>query len=129
MKSDREIIIKKFISGMSAGAIFRELKHHGICRSYVYRTINRYNETGSNENRPKCGRKRTIRTDGTIKIVRERIRRNCDRSARKMAAELKINRESLRKILKEDLNMIAFKKKKFMDLQPLQKKNGSIEVN
>lgn len=112
----RSVIVKKFQNGAKCGAIFRDLKHLGVKRGFVYYTIKRFVDTGSIENRPKPGRKRCVRTPRVIKVVRERIRRGCDRSARKMAAELNISRESVRRILRKDLDMKAFKKRKIHGL-------------
>lgn len=116
MLNVREIIVKQFKSGVSRGDIFRQLRKFKVTRVFVYRTIKRFIDTGSTENRKKTGRKRCVRTAETIKIVRERIRRNCDRSARKLAASLMIPRESVRKILRDDLGLTAFKKKKMHGL-------------
>ena len=129
MANLRDIIVNKFKSGVTRGDIFRQLKQLKVTRVYVYRTIKRFMDTGSNENRKKTGRKRTVRTPETIKIVRERIRRVCDRSAKKMAANLQINRECVRKILRDDLKLKAYKKKKYMVSQMRLLRKGSIEVN
>lgn len=86
---------------MKKGDIFREMKHLGINHRFVDRTLKRFIVTGSTKNKPKSGRKQSVRTPETIKIIRERVRRNCDRSARKMVANQHVNRECVRKILKD----------------------------
>jgi inhibitor of nuclear factor kappa-B kinase subunit alpha len=122
MKVFREIIVKKFQQGMSRGDIFRSLKNDGVTRNMVYRTIKRFLDTGSNDDRPKMGRQRTVRTPAIVKVIRERIRRNCGRSARKTARELEINRETVRKIFKDDLKLKPFKKRKVHGVSEATKK-------
>ena len=76
MKVYREIIIEKFKKGKSRGDIFRALKSDGVTRNMVYRTIERFQETGTTTDRPRSGRKRSVSTPAAIKVIRERIRRN-----------------------------------------------------
>ena len=110
MKVYREIIIEKFKKGKSRGDIFRALKSDGVTRNMVYRTIERFQETGTTTDRPRLGRKRSVSTPAAIKVIRERIRQNSARSARKVAKYLGMNRETVRIILKKDLK--PFKKRK-----------------
>lgn len=112
MKKLRDIVIKKFMKGQQPGEIFRDLKPLGIKRDFVYRTIRRYNETSSVDDRKRSGRPRSVRTKETVKMVRERIRRNGQRSARKLARELKISRGTMLNILKKDLGCKPYKKRK-----------------
>jgi inhibitor of nuclear factor kappa-B kinase subunit alpha len=88
----------------------------------VYRTIKRFLDTGSNDERPKMRRQRTVRTPAIVKVIRERIRRNCGRSARKTARQLEINRETVRKIFKDDLTLKPFNKRKVHGLSEATKK-------
>ena len=65
----------------------------------VYRTIRRLRDTGSIQDRPRSGRPRTCRTKERIKRVREKIRRNPQRSATKLALKERIDDRSMRRIL------------------------------
>lgn len=47
-----------------------------------------------------------------VKVVRERIRRNPSRSQRKLAAEIGTSRQSVQRILKDDLHMHPYKRRK-----------------
>jgi transposase len=121
MKNFREIITKKFNNGEKPGKIFKDLKKLGVKRDFVYRTIRRYKETGSSKDRQRSGRPRSVRTKKVMKAVRERIRRKGQRSARKLAKELNISRGSMLNILKEDLGMNAYKKRKVQGLSEASK--------
>lgn len=112
MKEFRNIVIKKFLNGLLPGAIFRELKHLGLKRNFIYYTIKRYKETSSVEDRRRSGRPRSKRTPAVIKIVRERIRRNRQRSVRKLANDLKMSIGAAYNLLTKDLGCKPYKKRK-----------------
>lgn len=121
MKEYRGSILQRFQNGMSRGNIFKSLKNDGVTRVMVYRTVSRFLETGTINDRPRKGRPRTARTPKAIKVIRERVRRNCNLSARKTAKDLKINRESVREIFRKDLKLIPFKKQKVHGVSVLSK--------
>lgn len=62
-----------------------------------------------------------LRTKDRIKWIREKIRRNPQRSARKLAAEENVNRESMRQLLKYDLGFRTYRKRKLRGLMDDQK--------
>ena len=104
MTEIRQIIIQKNLNGESAGGIFKALKTGGVKRDFIYRTIKRYRETSSVEDRKRSGRPRSVRTKTLLKAVKQRLRRNPGQSVRKLAAGLKISNGSVHNILKKDLN-------------------------
>lgn len=112
MKTIRNIIIKKYLAGSTGAQIFKALKNTEISRAFVYKVITRYKETGTNADRQRSGRPRSVRTPQAIKVVRERIRRNPERSGRKLASELGMSKTSMQLLLKSDLKMRAYKKSK-----------------
>ncbi len=120
MESDRLVIQKYFERGFSGGQIFQHVKQLGITRSCVYRTICRLRDTGSIQDRPRSGRTRTCRTKERITRVREKIRRNPQRSARKLALEEGIDTRSMRRIVQIDLGRKAYKKRKLHGLSTKQ---------
>ncbi|CAF0950007.1 unnamed protein product [Didymodactylos carnosus] len=120
MESDRLVIQKYFERGFSGGQIFQHVKQLGITRSCVYRTIRRLRDTGSIPDHPRSGRPRTCRTKERIKRVREKIRRNPQRSARKLALEEDIDTRSMRRIVQIDLGLKAYKKRKLHGLSTKQ---------
>ncbi len=81
MQSDRLVVQKYFQRGLSGGQIFQHVKQLGITRNCVYRNIRRLRDTGSIQDRSRSDWPRTCRTKERIKRVREKIRRNPQRSA------------------------------------------------
>ena len=92
--------------------ILKKLQGLKISKSKVYRTCKRLSEGQSMDNRHRSGRRRTIRTKAVIKRVRERIRRNPQKSANKLAKVLGISETSMRRILRKDLRTWPYKKRK-----------------
>ncbi|KAI6658360.1 hypothetical protein LOD99_11066 [Oopsacas minuta] len=86
-------------------------------RNFVIRTIKRFNEAGGVMDRARTVRPVSITTVKMRKVVRSRLWRNPQRSIRKMAKELKISRRSLQTIVKRDLGLSSFKKRKVHFLQ------------
>lgn len=112
MKEYRDVVVKLFARGERPGDIFRRLKSHGVKRDFIYYTIRRYRETGSTKDRVKSGRPRSARTPAAIKVVRERIRRNMNRSIRKTAADLNVSIRTAHNIMTKDLGYKPYKKRK-----------------
>jgi hypothetical protein len=95
MTSAKEVILKKYLQNQTCGSIFRDVSKLNVKLNFVYQTINRYIDTGSSGRSKFTIQERsiTIRRP-VVKKIRERIRQKCDISARKLAADLKLNRES-----------------------------------
>jgi inhibitor of nuclear factor kappa-B kinase subunit alpha len=123
MSKYREEIIKLFMEGRRQCEIVRELAPLKISHQLVSKTIQRYKELGNSKNRRRSGRSRSAITARIIKIVRNRLRRNPQRSARKMAQQIQISEKSVRRILKKELKVKPFKKKKVTFLRVDAKKN------
>ena len=86
-------------------------------------TIKCYKDTGSIENWPKSGRKRSVRTAKLIKATRMKLTRNNRRSLRTMAAEAQVGCETMQKIVREDLKMYPYKLQKCQLLsEPVEEK-------
>jgi inhibitor of nuclear factor kappa-B kinase subunit alpha len=99
------------------------LKKHGIKKRFVYRTVKRLRETGSINDRERCGRPRSARDKAMIKKVMKRFRRKRKQSARKMAPQLHISKSSLQRLIKEDLGVRPYKTRKAHGLTDKQKIN------
>ena len=95
---------------LTQSVILNRLAHHKIGRKFVYRTIKRYCETGSEIPSKPAGRPRTKRTPGMIKKIRDNIRKNPCRSGRKMAKLYDMSHNTMQKLLKEDIGVKAYKK-------------------
>lgn len=123
MMSDlRRLIVRAFQRGERQADIFWRLKRDGISRQLISSTIKRWRETGSIADRPRTGRPRTARTPTRIKAVGARIRRNPRRSQRKVASQMKESRSSIQRILKQDLGLTPFKRRKVHGLTMQQRK-------
>ncbi|KAI6651224.1 Transposase [Oopsacas minuta] len=108
----RSKIIAHSEIGSSKKEIFQKLKNGKVSPKLIYRTIKRYKDTGSLNDKPRSGRPRSVRTPALKNKVRCRISRNPRRSIRKMARELSVNHETMRKLVVEDLGLKSFKRKK-----------------
>ena len=73
MESKRSAVIQLFEAGNTKSQIVRLLKTN---KMFVFRTLSRYNDTGSIADRPRPGRPRTVRTFSVTNNVSQRIRRN-----------------------------------------------------
>lgn len=111
MEVKRELILRLHLDGKKTSEIVKTLKSENINRRFVQRTIARYRETGTAKiKKKKHGRNRSVRTKKIIKTVRERVRRNCAVSTRKLGKSLGISHQTAHLILKEDLGLKAYKK-------------------
>ena len=86
----------------------------------MYKTINRSLETNSCKNRARPGRRQSARIKKHIKRIREKIRRNPQRSAYKIGAEEHVSRRALQVILNEDLGFHLYCKRKVQGLTKSQ---------
>ena len=116
--SDRNSIINLHLKGVKNTVIANALK---ISRVTVYRAVKRFLEMGDASDRQRSGRPRLVRTPEKIKSVRERIRRNPNRSIRKMANEFKMSEKSMRRLIKDDLKMKSLSFQKRQALSDTQK--------
>lgn len=121
MEAKRELVISLHFQNKRNSEICRELKTIGVNRKFVQRTINRFKETGSVKIKKKTGSKKSTRSTKIIKAVRERIRRNPSQTQRKLAFDLGVSKSSIQRIIKSDLHMRAFKKKRIHGLTQKQK--------
>lgn len=96
-KDNRVAVIQLYESGKSAADIIKLLR---MKRSTVFDAIKRYKELGTAKDRPRSGRPGNVTTPENLNKLRCRIRRNPEKSIRKIAKEMKIGRESVRKMIR-----------------------------
>lgn len=106
----RQAVINLHNDGKTRMEIVRALKALKVTPKFVTRTIKRFLETGSLQDRVRSGRPRSVRTSAMVKAVRERVRRNPQRSQRKLAGQLGISRRSVQRVLKNDLRLRPYKR-------------------
>lgn len=122
MEIKRNGVIGLFLAGKSQQAIVRELQHLNVNRKFVYRTIKRYNDTGSIKKRYGGGVQRTATSPDMVRKVKQILQRNPCQSATQMAKELNISSRSIQRILKDDLHVKPYKKEELQDLTDDHKK-------
>jgi hypothetical protein len=96
MTSVKELIIKKYLQNQTK---------FNVKQNFVYQTVKRYIEIERTIRRKYNTRKRSVTGRVVVNNIRERIRRKCDISAKKLAADLKLNRETARMVLKKILQI------------------------
>ena len=109
MKSKREAIKCLHDSGMRIAEISRCAD---VPDSTVRKAIKRYEELGTTSDRPRSGRPRTATDAAHRKKVRQRFERNPRRSLRKVGQEVGISHASVRRIVKNNLGLKAYKQQK-----------------
>lgn len=111
-KGLRSTVIYLHKAGKKPMEIFRQIKCLEASRNFVYYTLKRYRETCSLDDRPRSGRPCSARAAANIKLIRERLRRNPCRTQKKMALQTNISRISVNRILKYDLKVRAYSRRK-----------------
>jgi len=118
----RSAIIALHKTGKTGPEIFNLLRNQNYTRKFIWRTISRFLETGSVNDKPRSGRPKSVSTRNLKQKVKARIQRNPRRSLRKMSKELRVNRETLRKFVRKKLNLRSYKYHEVQLLTPDQKR-------
>ena len=121
MDIKRELVLQLHLMGKKNFEILEQLKNQNTNRRFIERTLSRYYKTGSCKIMKKVGRPRTVRNKKMIKVVRERIRRNCAVSTRKLGNQLGMSHQSVHLLIKNDLGFKAYKKRRLHGLTDKQK--------
>ena len=107
-KTVNDIIEGYCKKGLPPAKIFRLMKRF-VSRGGVYKAVKRFRETGSCAPRIRSTPEKPIRTKELIKKVRERLRRNPSRSARKLAKDTSVSVSTMQRLLKNDLHVYPYK--------------------
>ena len=118
----RAVVMAFFQQGKSHNKIYNLLDKKEYSRQFIKYTINRYLETGSINDRKRTGKPRTVRTKKMIEKVMSARKRNSNRLQTKLANQYETSKTTIHKILREDLELKAFKKAKCHVLTIAQKK-------
>ncbi|PIC32571.1 hypothetical protein B9Z55_012846 [Caenorhabditis nigoni] len=105
----RTAIIDCLRRGMTNSDIVKKLK---VPRMLVHRTAVRYQRLGTPDDFSRSGRPITVTTPAVVKAVRERIRRNPERSIRKMAKEFKMCHGSMEIVVNRKLDFHSYRMQK-----------------
>lgn len=109
----RAAIISLFLAGKRQVDIRRTLN---VSQQLVSKTIKRYKELGTAQDRPRSGRPPTADTVRHRNLIRARVRRNSHRSMRKIARDIGISEKSVRNIVHNRLGMKSLKLTKGQNL-------------
>ena len=108
VKTVNDIVEGYCKKGLPPAKIFRFMKRF-VSRGGVYKPVKRFRETGSCAPRIRSTPEKPIRTKELIKKVRERLRRNPSRSARKLAKDTSVSMSTMQRLLKDDLHVYPYK--------------------
>ena len=115
--SQRKAIIQMYCAGKTNPQILKFLE---ATKLTLRDAVMRYKELETCSDQPRCGRPRNAHTQCKIIVIKERIRRNSNRSMRKMARSLEVDEKSVEPS-KEGLKLFPLKMKSRQQLTALQK--------
>jgi transposase len=108
-KDIQNLVLSKYKKGEAPKKIFQDLNG-----SVSYRTVERWckmvRETGTIDLSKPPGCHRTVRTKAAIQKVKRKRKGSKKISCRRLAFEMEISRSSVHRILKQDLQLKAYKK-------------------
>lgn len=93
-------------------------KHLSLGLNTVKRLVQKFEATGSVEDKKAPGPPVTVRTEENIGRVQESVNQNPRTSTRRRAQELEISRRSLQRVLKKELHVHPYKISTVQKLQP-----------
>lgn len=111
LKDSRTAIIALYRCGHSPTKIFKLLENLKFSLRFVYRTIERYSEVSSLNDKKRSGRPRTARTPAVVQAIRARIARNPARKQKVMALQMGLSKNTVKRVLNQDLRLRAYKRK------------------
>ena len=107
-KDFQNLVLSKYQNGDGPTKIFRDLNGSVSLRT-AEQWCKAVRDTGSTNLSSPSGRQRTIRTKGTIQKIKHPLERRKPISSRKTARHLGISSRSVRRMLKNDLGLRAYK--------------------
>ena len=128
MDYKKQRVLNLHLQGKRPCEIIWSTKAERINERFIYRILKQFKDSGIVGKKPKGGSNRTVRTPALIKRVREQIWRNPNRSVKTMSTKLQIPRTTLRRILKEDLGLKAYRKQRVHGFSEKIKAIGAKDV-
>jgi len=110
MKSEdlRKVVMRLTDDGISSIQIEKQLRSV-VSQRTIRRWQNLYKENGEIDLKKSAGRPKIVRTKSLIQKVKQRLVRKGRRSARQLAKSFGVSRESMRRIIREDLKLYAYR--------------------
>ena len=119
IEAKRSAVTQLWLNGHRQAEILKSLGSKNYTRSFISRTISRYNKYGTLKDAPRSGRPRSVRTTAAKRKVKQMIMRKPVISFRQIASRTLISNTSVGRILKYDLGVKSFKRTKTEALTPL----------
>jgi inhibitor of nuclear factor kappa-B kinase subunit alpha len=107
-KDFQKLVLSKYETGDGPAKIFRDL-NGAISLRTIERWCKSIRATGCINLSRSPGRPRTIRTKTSVRKIKHQMERRKSVSSRRLARELGISRTSVRRVLKDDLGLQAYK--------------------
>lgn len=107
-KDIQALVLSKYKKGDSLVKIFDDL-NGSVCYGTIQRWCQKIRKTGSIDLHHPSGRKRSARSKNIINKVKSKLKGKKNKSIRILGTELSISHESVRTILKEDLQLYPYK--------------------
>jgi transposase len=120
-EKERWAVVAFWEHGYGPTAIVRMLHLYKLSLSFVEKTIRRYKETNSIEDRPREGRPKSARTPSNIRKIEKMITTKPNTPCSKLAVKVGISVSSATRILKEDLCLKPYKRRKAEALDAVHK--------
>ena len=124
-KDLRKVVIRLADDGMPSIQIEKQLRQNVVNQRTITKWQNIYRETDEIDLTKSAGRPKIVRTKSLIQKVKHRLARKGRRSARQLAKSFGISRESVGRIIKEDLHLYAYHITTEPELTDDQKKTKS----
>lgn len=112
--------------GYGATKLLKEFPLKSWTKGGLDKLLKKIDSTGTVQRKPGSGRQRTVRTDDNIQLVEELVLSQEDapqthRTQREIARETGINLRSVSRIIKKDLELICYKKRRAHELTDANK--------
>ena len=121
-KEDKVLIkVLRQEKGFGAKRLLKEFPNKNWCVNSLNKLLQKIDRTGSVDRKPGSGKTRKARTAQNVDSVEELVLSQEDapgthRTIRQIARELDISRSSVHRIVKRDLKLVCFRKKKAQEL-------------
>jgi inhibitor of nuclear factor kappa-B kinase subunit alpha len=111
--AQRIFIVKIFYDTKSATDVQRKFKYsfngNTVSRLNIYKTIRKFEETGSVKDAQKSGRPKTSRSDENVSTLQELMQDSPENSIRRTSSETGISKSSVHNIIRKDLELYPYK--------------------
>ena len=110
VEQKRSAVIQLWKNGHRQADIWKSLGTREYTRSFVSRTINRYNKLGTLKDAPRSGRPRSVRTPVVRRKIRQMLSRKPTLSYRRIAARACISNTSAQRVISNDIGVKSFRR-------------------